>query len=453
MNDHNELFDNDGKNENEIINPPNMEKPAEEKNVAEEPAAEQDKDAFFKEEIRNYGEKRKRGKFRRTVALVCIASILGGSALGIGIGIGGPLANKYIIPKLLDDSKQVESFKFPDSEAQAVGAFSDQESVSGYADVVNKVKPSVVTITSNIEGEQQFFNFSMPYEGTGAGTGILFSETDSNYYIVTNAHVIDGAKSVQVSIEGSDEKFSAKLVGKDSDADLAVITITKADVKRAGIDNVVLASFGDSDSMQVGDVVLAIGNSLGDGNTVTNGILSSKEKEITIDGKTLTVLQTNAAINQGNSGGPLVNLKGEVVGINTAKLSQASNVNVEGTGYAIPSNVAKPIIEQLMQQSGRPILGIRGRNLSEDEAQHYNLPQAGVMIVEVDANYPAQKAGLKVNDVITGIDDEPVLSMDQLIETLSKHKAEDKVDVKIIRDGKDFMTIKTTLAENTMENF
>lgn len=418
----------------------------------EDAAVQQSNGPFYKEEIRNDGVKKKRGKLRSTVATLCIVSILGGSSLGIGIGIGVPLAKEYILPKLLNDTNAVKNFSFPEQQAQTVGAFAEQTGALSFADVVTKVKPSVVTITSNIGGQQSFFNFTVPYEGVGAGTGILFNETDSNYYIATNAHVIEGAKGVQVSIDGSDG-ITARLVGKDTRADLAVISVEKSEAKKANVESVVVATFGDSDSMQVGDIVLAIGNSLGDGNTVTNGILSSREKDITIEGRSLTVLQTNAAINQGNSGGPLVNLSGEVIGINTAKLSQSSNINVEGTGYAIPSNVAKPIITQLMNQVGRPILGIKGRNLTESEAQQYNLPQAGVIIAYIEDNYPAQKAGLEVNDIITGIGDEPVISMDQLIEAVSKYKVGDTVDVKIIRNGKDFMTVKVGLAENKIEDF
>lgn len=452
MNDYNEIDNVTNERENESVDISNTVEMTEEKTSVVQAAEEQAKDAFYKEEVRNDGGKHKKGRFRTSVAMVCIASILGGSTLGIGIGIGAPLADKYIIPRLLDDRKQVENFSFPQQDAQSVSAFPGQTGLLSFADVVSKVKPSVVMITSNISGDQRIFNFSMPYEGIGAGTGILFNETDSNYYIATNAHVIENAKGVQVSIDDSD-KITAKLVGKDIRADLAVISVSKADAQKAGVKNAVIATFGNSDLVQVGDVVLAIGNSLGDGNTATNGILSSEEKEIMIEGRNLTVLQTNAAINQGNSGGPLVNLNGEVIGINTAKLSQSSNINVEGTGYAIPSNVAKPIITQLMQQISKPIIGIKGRNLTAAESEQYNLPQAGVIIVSIEENYPAQKAGLEVNDIITGINEEPVLSMDQLIETLSKHKVGDKVDVKIIRNGKDFMTVSVSLAENKLNDF
>lgn len=403
---------------------------------------------FYNEIVRHEVKKKTSEKFKTAVAVALIISIVGGSFAGFTFGIGYPLARDYILRKLNDDSSQRAEFAFPVSNNGAETVASIKTGGDGflsYSDLVERVEPSVVTITSVTKSSQQFFNFSVPNQSTGAGSGILFSETDVNYYISTNAHVIAGANEVSVSISGS-KPIPAKLVGKNTNADLAVISISKTEVHAAGVKNITLAKFGDSDSMRVGDFVLAIGNALGEGNTATNGIISAKDKEIVSEGKTLSVLQTNAAINRGNSGGPLINMNGEVIGINTAKMSEMA---AEAMGYAIPSNVAKAEIEKLMHETPRPMVGIMGQSLTEEMAKQYNLPQAGAIVMQVMKDSPAEKAGLQVNDIITGVDKSPVFSMEQLSETIGKYKIGDKVTLKVIRDGSKYLDITLELVEKT----
>ena len=405
---------------------------------------------FYQETIKNETKRRTDGKFKRAVAIATIVSLLGGGSLGLGIGIGIPIAKQYFLPRLMDDRAQANAFSF-DNQATLTSAVDVFESErTGYAALVEIVEPSVVNIISSVPVSQGFGSFSIPQEGNVAASGILFTETDTKYYIVTNNHVVTSAQEVFVSINGHDG-VPASPVGGDAQNDLAVISILKSDVVNAGIGNVVIATFGDSDQMHVGDSVLAIGNALGEGNTATNGILSAPARTIAIQGQTLTLFQTNAAINEGNSGGPLVNMRGEVIGINTAKLAAAS---VEGMGYAIPINVAKPIIEGLMQT--RPMLGVEINDINPELAAHLNLPQAGALVVGLTPGAPAAEAGILPNDVITGINDEPVMSAEQLVAAVRRHKIGDTIQVKVVRvaDGQtEFLTVSVKLVEFAANQF
>ena len=408
---------------------------------------------FYRETIKNETRKRDNGKLRRGIAIAVVASLVGGGSLGLGIGIGVPLANGYFLPRLMDDREEVNAFRFDDqASAQTVGAF-DGDNV-GYAALVASAEPSVVNITANVSREQQYGGFIIPQEGQSAGSGILFLETETKYYVVTNNHVITGARDVYVSIEGS-EGIPASPVGGDADNDLAVISILKTDAVKAGVTKAVIAVFGDSDAMRMGDAVLAIGNALGEGNTATNGIVSAPIKDVYIpeSGISLTLLQTNAAINEGNSGGPLLNMRGEVIGINTIKLSSSgmNSASIEGMGYAIPSNIVKPIIEGFLQS--KPMLGVQINDISAEMARQFNLPQAGVIILGIVSGSPAEKAGLQLNDIVTGVNDAPVLTSQQLIDTVQQYQIGDTVNVKIIRNGTEFLTIPVKLAEREVTTF
>jgi serine protease Do len=234
-------------------------------------------------------------------------------------------------------------------------------------------------------------------------------------------------------------------VGKDSNADLAVISVNNSDILDAGIENVQLATFGDSDELQMGESVIAIGNALGQGNTATAGIVSALQKDVTIQGRKLSVIQTDAAINPGNSGGALVNSKGQVIGINTAKIALDS---VEGIGYSITSNVAKPIIEQLMNSTDTPTLGVYVTAVTEELAEQYNLPTAGVLIQQVIDGGSAQKAGLRAGDVVTAYNGSPVFNSTQLIEAIKASKVGDTATLTIVRDGST-KTVEVTLEKGS----
>ena len=228
-------------------------------------------------------------------------------------------------------------------------------------------------------------------------------------------------------------------------------TVSKPDLAAAGVTDVTAAKFGNSDDMQVGETVIPIGNALGQGKTATLGIISAQNKEINIDGKKLTVIQTDAAINPGNSGGALVNTAGEVIGINTAKLSSSA---VEGIGYAIPISSAKTIIETLMTNGtvDKPYLGIQGYTIDENFEKIYGINIPGVFISKVEANSAAEQAGLQVSDIVTAIDGTAVVNIETLSQQISKHKSGDNINLTIIRNGRQEMTITATL-QNQNEQF
>lgn len=300
-------------------------------------------------------------------------------------------------------------------------------------DIVDKVSPSVVGVSCLLNN------------GTATGTGIILS---SDGYIVTNAHVISGAKAISVVLpenyykdeqsdsssnnknDNSDEKYTyeATLIGSDTQTDIAVLKIEKTDLTPAEI--------GKSSDIVVGEAAIVIGNPLGFdlSGTVTSGIISATDRKLTIEEKTMNLIQTDASINSGNSGGPLINAYGQIIGITSAKVSSTYG---EGLGFAIPVDEALPIIKDLMEYgyvTGRPTLGISGEDVTEIYAQFYNIPQ-GFIIRSVEDDSAAQKAGLKVGDVVIGINGELIESVSEFNDIKSKFSAGDTITVSVYRDG------------------
>lgn len=399
-------------------------------------------DESFNTVMESYNNKKKnKGLLRKTVTVGLVGSILCGSSLGLCMGIGLN-ASKNIFSK----TAQPFTFATPSENVNGVSA-NITPSTDTVVSTINKVTNSIVNI-SIVTETSTFFN--QTYESEGAGSGIIYSQDAEKVYIVTNNHVVEDAKKVEISITG-DESVPAKLVGKDASSDLAVISVLKSDLTSAGIEKVDTAVFGDSSSLQVGEYVIAIGNAMGLGKTSTRGIVSAVDKEINIDGKTLTMVQTDAAINPGNSGGALVNTKGEVIGINTAKLSSSS---VEGTGYAIPTNLAKEIITSLMETGtvDKPYLGITGYTIDEDFKLMYNIDYNGVFIRGVEQGSAAENAGLQATDIITAFNGTNISTIQELSAAISKCKSGDKVNISIIRNGYEPMNVAVTL-DNLNEQF
>jgi serine protease Do len=427
------------------VSTPVAEEFAEEPNTEPEPL----QSVFYHETIKNETLKyKKKKRFRRRVALALIICSFGTGALGLGAGICITLIQSSMKPGIGfgiagNDNSDLEDDPFFQE------AFEPAQSVvlTTLADVVKMVAPAVVSINTVIEGTSDYF--SLPYDQSGDGSGIMFYQNSTTIYIATNYHVISGASSVTINIEDS-EPIVATFVGSEPNSDLAVISVKKTDVKKAGVTKVTIAAFGDSDSMMVGETVIAIGNAMGEGNTATSGIISATNKQILVEQRNLTVIQTDAAINPGNSGGPLVNTLGQVIGINTAKFSQQ---NAEGMGYSITSNIAKPIVEEIMKQNPKPFLGIKGNDVTEQIAQLYSIPQLGVFVVEVVSGSSAEKAGIMRNDIITSFNDISIFSMEQLQEEIQHCKVGDEVQVKVYREGKNPITFKLKLAEYKSDNF
>ena len=390
--------------------------------------------------------------FGKTVLLPFFSSIIGCS-LVIGTCFGIP----SIKDKLIGDSKSKSIVQTSTSTAE--GSTSNLISLSNYSNTAvfaaNKILPSIVgievtyTATSN-----SIFGFGMPSTSTATatGSGIIISEDG---YILTNNHVVDtsssnssysyydlsDATSVKVKLNnatyGDDATFDAKIVGKDSQTDLAVLKIDKT--------NLTAAEFADSSEVVVGEFVMAVGSPLGLDTTVTQGIISAVNREVESDGNKYTCIQTDAAINSGNSGGALVNSDGKVVGINTLKLS---GTGVEGIGFAIPINSTLDIIDELIQHNKvlRPYIGISGIDLDDSTAQRYNLV-LGVYVKTVQDFSPAEKCGLQSGDVIIKADGKDIKTMEELNEIKNLHKIGETVTLTVNRNGqeKDFtVTLEET---------
>lgn len=299
-----------------------------------------------------------------------------------------------------------------------------------------RVLPTVVGIT-NKALVYDFFHGRSILRERATGTGVII---DKSGYIVTNNHVVAGANELSVTLSNGEE-YPARLVGADAATDLAVIKIEK--------DNLPVAQFGDSDALAVGEVAIAIGNPLGlaFSQTVTVGVISAKERAININEHNFTFIQTDAAINDGNSGGPLVNLRGEVIGINTAKIKIAG---VEGMGFAIPSNTVKNISRDLIVHGRiiRPWIGVYyGGDIDEALARQLQLPvDYGVLIQEVVKDGPADRAGIRRGDVIVSMSGRKITTFNDLRRIIFEHNVGDEVEITFYR-GREQMTVRVTLSE------
>ncbi len=374
--------------------------------------------------------KKKKG-WAKFIAGCLIVSIAGGGSIGAGYGA---------VQHYFQKESGVQTTNVTDTEK--ISFLTDGLST---VDIVKKVKPSVVSVSTTVTGTAKYFGkYAVPYESEGAGSGVIFYSDDSKVAIATNNHVIEGASSIFVTFEGN-ISVSAKAIGTKSESDLAVLSVSWDDLKVAGITSVATATFGDSDALEVGEYVIAIGNAMGMGLSATDGIISMKEQTINVDGNALKVLQTSAAINSGNSGGALVNGKGEVIGINTAKYNSSM---AEGMGYAIPSNYIKPIVEELLESGTqpKPYIGITGTSITEENASLYKLP-VGALIMEVTENGPAANAGLQVGDVITQYDGKTVMDMDTLVELVNGTEIGKTVDVHAVRDGQKSIDLKIKIGD------
>ncbi len=320
-------------------------------------------------------------------------------------------------------------------------------------EVAENVMPSIVSITNkSVQEVRSMYYGSMKYESESAGSGIILGENDTELLIMTNNHVVEGSKELTVGFI-DDEVYPAVIKGTDQADDLAVIAVKKEDIKKETLDKIAIADIGDSETLKIGQPVVAIGNALGYGQSVTAGIVSALDREVSIDNMSNDLIQTDAAINPGNSGGALLNLQGQVIGINSAKYAAAE---VEGMGYAIPISDAMPILEELMNRASRDkveedergYLGIANNiDLPQDYADALGIPK-GVYITEVIKDSPAEKAGLLKGDVLKKFDGIAVTDMSNLKEQMQYYKAGETVELLILRsDSGEYKekTVKVTL--------
>ncbi len=373
-------------------------------------------------------EKKSKAGFGKTVAVPFLSGVLGaGLVLGTCFGVSSIRNNLLNV----DTNKSTISTSASSGQINTTQISLEEYSSTGIA-VAQKVQPSIV----GIKVEYTVNSIFMMQQGTASaeGSGIIISEDG---YILTNNHVINSTSSssyyeigsankVTVYLYNDTTEYSATVVGTDAETDLAVIKIDKTGLPAAEL--------GDSDTVQVGEFSMAIGNPLGMQSSVTGGLISALNREVTdSDGKTYKLIQTDAAINSGNSGGALVNSQGQVIGINTLKVSATG---VEGMGFAIPINSAKPIFEQLIQYNKvkRPYIGISGRDLDKITASRNNLVE-GIYVVSVEEYSAAEKAGIKAGDVIIKADGKEIKTMNELNEIKNTHNIGDSMTVTINRNG------------------
>lgn len=297
--------------------------------------------------------------------------------------------------------------------------------------IVEQVMPSVVSITGTYRS-QNYFGFGSQ-ESQGAGSGFLIAEKDGKLYFATNNHVVENASSLNVGFI-DDTSAPATVVGRDSNCDVAVISVDKKEVSDETAKKIKIATLGSSDDLKLGQPVIVIGNALGYGQSVTYGVLSAKDREVSFADGTMTLLQTDAAINPGNSGGVMINLNGEVVGISNAKLADTS---IEGMCYAVPISTAKTIIADLMNAGEisadeASYLGIVGKNIDESYSNALGMPK-GIYISEVVSGSPAEEAGIMAGDIITEMNGSRLASIAGLKEKLSIKKAGSKVKITLKR--------------------
>ena len=347
------------------------------------------------------------------------------------------------------------------------------------SEIVSEALPSIVSITTkSVQEVQNYFGMYGMYgyapqqqeqEVEGSGSGIIVGKNDDELLIATNYHVVEGADTLSVAFtDGNAVEASVK--GFDEERDLAVVSVSLDDVEDDTMDAISIANIGSSDDLKVGEQVVAIGNALGYGQSVTTGIVSAKNRRMDSDNNTVTdgsddssdgvnLIQTDAAINPGNSGGALLNMEGEVVGINSAKLA---STEVEGMGYAIAISDVTDILQNLMNETSRDklddsehgVLGIKGSSVSSEAVQMYGIP-AGVFVKQVTEGGAADKAGLKANSVITEFNGKTVSSINQLIEYLSYYEPDEEVELTVqVPHGTSYKeeTVKVTLDENTDAN-
>lgn len=375
--------------------------------------------------------------FGKSVLIPFVSGIIG-ATLVVGTCFGIPSIREKILT-LTSSSDETISTSYNSSPSN-----NNLISLSNYSDtgvgVAAKIQPSVVGIKVEYTVNSLFSR--QPSTASAEGSGVIISEAG---YILTNNHIVNTsssssyyaiseATSVSVYLYGDDTEYKATIVGTDAETDLAVIKIEKT--------GLTAATLGNSDSVKVGEFAMAAGNPLGMQNSITCGVISAVNREITdSDGKKYVLIQTDAAINSGNSGGALVNSNGEVIGINTLKLS---GTGIEGMSFAIPINNTKDIAEQLIQYNKvkRPYIGITGIDLTEEQANQYNYP-IGIYVRSIEDFSAAQKAGVKAGDVITGADGKNLTTMDELNKIKSTHKIDEEMTLNIYRDGKQIdITVK-----------
>lgn len=369
-------------------------------------------------------KKKEKKKMPKLIKVISLALVFGIVA-SVAFQATNLVADRFLGTTENREVKSVDNTKISQSTGETAK--------SDIASIAEEVMPSVVSITNlSVQQVQSFFGGIQEQESKSVGSGIIISQNDSELLIITNNHVVEGNETLTVSFV-DEESVEAQVKGTDAAKDLAVIAVQTKEIKDTTMDQIKVAALGNSDQLQVGESVIAIGNALGYGQSVTSGIVSATGREL--EGIDEKLIQTDAAINPGNSGGALLNANGEVVGINTAKVATDT---VEGMGYAIPISSVSDIIENLMNQETKTKvseaeqgqLGIQGVDVTADSSEMYNMP-TGVYVSEVIAGGGAKKAGITKGSVITGINGTSIDGMQALKEQRQYYRAGETVKITV----------------------
>lgn len=391
----------------------------------------------------NHKKKNNMKKFAKKVGAIALSAVLfGGIAGGVFTGItyaaGVPLKAQQ--EEVEQEAAKTESKTTTLQTTSASAGSTVKSQTLDVSDIAEAVMPSVVAITNkSVQEVQNYFNMFgrgmvQEQEVESQGSGIIIGQNDEELLIVSNNHVVEGAETLSACFIDN-QAYEASVKGTDADNDLAVIAVKLSDISEDTMSQIKVAQMGDSDALKVGEQVVAIGNALGYGQSVTTGIVSAVDRQVGSSDSENGFIQTDAAINPGNSGGALLNMNGEVIGINSAKLA---STEVEGMGYAIPISYASPIIEDLMNRITRTkvsedqaaSLGISGQTVDSTIAQTYGIPQ-GVYVGEVKEGGAAEKAGILTGSVITKFDGTSVKTIDELKNQLTYYAAGETVEITV----------------------
>lgn len=410
------------------------------------------------------GHRRNQNSFQKKAGTTIALAVIFGLVAAVVFQAANFAADRFLntgkssVQIKTTDSVDLQETASDDSTADKVLSDSENGTVAA---VAQASMPSVVAITTvSVQEIPSFFGYSSrQYKSASTGSGIIVGDNDDELLIATNNHVVDGATTLSVCFIGDDvanaetetvnagdngdlnveDAVSAKIKGTDADNDLAVVAVKKSDIPEDTLNQIKIAQIGSSDDLSVGQQVVAIGNALGYGQSVTSGWISALNRTISTDDGTNStgLIQTDAAINPGNSGGALLNMKGELIGINSAKYADSA---VEGMGYAIPISKAKPILEELMNRETREkvdsskkgYLGVSLANLTTEAIEMYNMP-TGAFVRSVEDDSPAQEAGICKGDIIVKFDGQKVSDGDDLLDKLQYYKSGEKIEAVIAR--------------------
>lgn len=379
-------------------------------------------------------KKKKNNKLIITATIILVLVLI-----GVIIWIIKP-KDLGFVSDLIDGNKSKVELKHTESvKVKSEGVY-----ITDVSEVVDEIMPSIVAITSKTIIDSGSFgpyfygygsNKSNKYTTTGAGSGVIVASNNNEIFILTNYHVVENTSELSVKFI-DDESYDAKIKGVSERKDIAVVSVSKKDMKKSTLEAIKIATLGNSDELKVGNGIIAIGNALGYGQSVTTGVVSALNREVKTDDYIQDMIQIDAAINGGNSGGALLNSKGEVVGINTAKYSSSSfssSASIEGMGFAIPISNVEKLIEDLINgkdDEGGLLLGIEGYMTNTDNFAGYKLPE-GFYVSVISATGNASKSDLEIGNIIVEIDNNKVTSLDVIRKVLDKKEKGDKVTLKV----------------------